>query len=118
MIIPLSRQRRERALQLWNKTGELLNVPGFARGGRSDGDTDDWSHLKTGGSGGASGGGQTVHIELGGITFQITVEGNSPEGLAAAIKEQAEELAEMVAGIMNDAFTGQFENTPVRGGAA
>lgn len=37
MVIPLSSQRRERALELWNKTGELLDVPGFARGGISNG---------------------------------------------------------------------------------
>ena len=117
MIIPLSSQRRERALKLWNKTGELLNVPGFFRGGRSDGGADDWSHLKAGGSGAASGG-QDIHIDIGGITFEITVEGGDPETIAAAIKEKAEELAEMVAGILNDAFTGQFENTPVRGGVA
>lgn len=117
MIIPLSSQRRERALKLWQKTGELLNVPGFYRGGRSDGGAEDWSHLKTGGSGGSTGG-QDIHIELGGITFQITVEGNDPESIAAAIKEQAEELAEMVAGIMNETFTGLFENTPARGGVA
>ena len=33
MIIPLSSQRRERALKLWEKTGRLLDVPGFAKGG-------------------------------------------------------------------------------------
>ena len=117
MIIPLSSQRRDRALKLWMKTGELLDVPGFSRGGRSDGGAEEWTHLKTGGSGEASGG-QTVHVDIGGITFEIHVDGGDPDSIAEAIKEQMAEIAESVAGILNDAFTGQFENTPARGGAA
>lgn len=118
MIIPLSSQRRERAIKLWHKTGELLDVPGFYRGGRSDGGADEWADFKARNIGEVSSGGQTVQIDIGGITFEIHVDGGDPETIAAAIKEQAEELAEIVAGIMNDAFTGQYENTPTRGGAA
>lgn len=118
MIIPLSSQRRDRALKLWMKTGELLDVPGFARGGSTDGGAEEWANFKARRSGEPVSGDQTVHIDIGGITFEIHVEGGDPETIAAAIKEQAEELAEIVAGIMNDAFTGQYENTPTRGGAA
>lgn len=33
MIIPLGSQRRQRAVQLWEKTGHILGVPGFVNGG-------------------------------------------------------------------------------------
>ena len=118
MIIPLSSQRRERAMKLWTKTGELLGVDGFFRGGRTDSGAEDWADFKTRNSGGVSGGGQSVHVEVGGITIEVHVDGGDPESIAAAIREQMPEITEMVAGMFNDAFTGQFENTPVRGGAA
>ena len=117
MIIPLSSQRRERALKLWNKTGELLGVPGFARGGRSDGDNDEGIRFGNYGGGDASGG-QTVEIDVGGIIVEINVNASNTENIAEAIKAQANEIAETVAGIMADAISGQYENTPLRGGIA
>lgn len=33
MIIPLGSQRKQRAVQLWKKTGHILGIPGFANGG-------------------------------------------------------------------------------------
>lgn len=36
MVIPLSSQRRDRGRKLWEKAGEMLKVPGFARGGLVD----------------------------------------------------------------------------------
>ena len=36
MVIPLSSQRRERGRKLWEMAGEMLKVPGFARGGLAD----------------------------------------------------------------------------------
>ena len=137
MIIPLSSQRRKRALNLWNKTGEMLGVPGFAGGGiRSrlfggsgmdafalGGETDN------GGSGSgqtegfsfreyvpsAASGGQSVQIEVGGIQVEINVDAGSAENVGNAIKAQANEIAETLAGIFADALGSQFENTPVRG---
>ena len=117
MIIPLSSQRRDRARELWEKTGQLLGVPGFARGGRTDGGRDEGiRHHQYGAEEPA--GGRSVQVEVGGITFEINVSGNNPEGITEAIKAQAAEIAETVAGIMADAFGAQFENTPVRGGVA
>ena len=37
MVIPLSSQRRDRGRKLWEKAGHMLKVPGFARGGLTDG---------------------------------------------------------------------------------
>ena len=119
MIIPLSSQRRGRALKLWAQAGNIMGVPGFARGGviGGNGSSDEGIRFHTFG-GGESAGGQTVQIEVGGITVEIHVNATGKENIAAAIKEQAAEIAETVAGIMVDALGGQFENTPLRGGAA
>ncbi len=117
MIIPLSSQRRERGMKLWEKTGELLGVPGFARGGRTSGGQDEGIRFRDYGHGDGTGG-QSIQIDVGGIVFEIHVNGTDAQSIAAAIKEQIADIAEDVAGVMADAFAAQFENTPVRGGAA
>lgn len=117
MIIPLSSQRRARAMKLWTKTGNLLGVPGFARGGITSGGQDEGLRFKSYGSGEAVSG-QSVQIDIGGLTFDIKVNGNDPKSITTAIKEQAEEIAEVVAGVLADALGAQFENTPARGGVA
>ena len=118
MIIPLSSQRRERALKLWEKTGQLLNVPGFARGGSTGGNAEDGIRYRGFGDNGGNGGEQNVQIDVGGIELSIQVNGNGTEDLAEAVRAQAPEIAETVAGIIADSLAGQFENTPARGGAA
>ena len=117
MIIPLSSQRRARAMKLWTKTGSLLGVPGFARGGITSGGQDEGLRFKSYGSN-ESVSGQSVQIDIGGLTFDIKVNGNDPKSITTAIKEQAEEIAEVVAGVLADALGAQFENTPARGGVA
>ena len=116
MIIPLSSQRRERALKLWMKTGELLDVPGFFRGGRTSGGNDEGIRFGNYGADEAQGG-QVVQIEVGGIKVEIHVNATGTESIAEAIRRQKEEIAEEIAGIMADAFGSQFENTPLRGGS-
>lgn len=117
MIIPLSSQRRERAMKLWTKTGNLLGVPGFARGGMTSGGQDEGIRFKSYGSN-ESVGGQPVQVDIGGLTFEINVNGSDAQSITQAIKEQAEEIAEVVAGVLADALGSQFENTPARGGVA
>lgn len=116
MIIPLGSHRRERAMKLWAKTGEMLNAPGFARGGMTDGGQDEGIRFRQYGVGEA--GGQTVQIEVGGITVEINVDATNSENIAEVIKAQAQDIAETVAGVLADAIGGQFENTPAKGGAA
>ena len=118
MIIPLGSQRRERALKLWEKTGEMLDVPGFARGGLTNGSRDEGLRFNHYDTGDTAAGGQVVHVEVGGITVEIHVDATGTENIAEAIKEQAGEIADTLAGIFADALGGQFENTPVRGGVA
>ena len=119
MIIPLSSQRRGRALKLWAQAGNIMGVPGFARGGiiGGNGTTDEGIRFRTYGTD-DSAGGQNVQVEVGGITVEVNVNASNNENIAEAIKAQANEIAETVAGIMADALGGQFENTPVRGGTA
>lgn len=118
MIIPLGIQRRERALKLWEKTGEMLDVPGFARGGLTNGSRDEGLRFHHYDTGDVATGGQVVQVDVGGITVEIHVDATGTENIAEAIKEQAGEIAEALAGVLADAIGGQFENTPVRGGVA
>lgn len=115
MIIPLGSQRRERALKLWEKAGEMLGVNGFARGGRTDGG-DEGIRFKRYSSDEPTGG-QTVQVDVGGVTVNMQIDANGSNNIVEAIKAQSNEIAETMAGIFADAFKGQFENTPVRGGA-
>ncbi len=116
MIIPLSSQRRGRALKLWAQAGHMMDVPGFARGGLTSGADEGFRFQRY--EGGETSGGQTVQVDIGGITFEINVSGDGNQSIAEAIKAQAAEIAETVAGIVADALGAQFENTPARGGAA
>ena len=116
MIIPLSAQRRERALKLWAKTGKLLDVPGFARGG-STRNRDEGIRFQRFGGDAPERGDQSVQVNVGGVNVTIQVDANDSGSVLEAIRAQAGEIAEAVAGIMADAMTAQFENTPLRGGA-
>ena len=116
MIIPLSSQRRERALKLWNKTGSMLGVPGFARGGRSDGANDEGLRFMHNGL--EPSGGRSIEINLGGVNFTVQVSGGDKASIIQAIKEQAGELADYIVGVIAEELEGEFENTPTRGGVA
>ena len=116
MIIPLSSQRRERALKLWAKTGKLLDVPGFARGG-STGNRDEGIRFQRFGGDAPERGDQSVQVNVGGVNVTIQVDTNNSGSVLETIRAQAGEIAEAVAGVMADAMTAQFENTPLRGGA-
>ena len=113
MIIPLSSQRRERAMKLWTKTGQLLGVPGFARGGISTGDQD--AGLRFQGTDSEPANLRSFVVEVGGIHIEIKVGGTTKDEVIRAIKDQIADIAEDVAGIFADEFGALFENTPVRG---
>lgn len=117
MVIPLSSQRRGRALKLWAQAGHMMDVPGFARGGLTNGQPDeDIRSIQYGAE--AAPGTQTVQVDVGGITIEVQVNGDGNGNITEAIRAQANDIADTVAGILADAFKVQFENTPTRGGAA
>lgn len=117
MIIPLGSQRRKRGLALWEKAGHMMGVPGFAEGGLVGGGSSD-EGLRFIQSGSGAGAAQGVQVNVGGVTVEVTVEGGANANIADAIREQSGEIAEEIAGILADAFSSQFENTPSRGDVA
>ena len=118
MVIPLSSQRRGRALKLWAQAGNIMGVPGFARGGIVGGNIqDEGIRFNAYGSNNESAGGRNVQVDVGGVTLEVNVSGSDREGIVEAIKAQAGELADYFVGVIADALETEFENTPVRGGA-
>ena len=114
MIIPLNTQRRNRALKLWAMAGHMMDVPGFARGGMTSGQDEG---IRFNAPGGASAPSGTTEINVGGVAVSIQVDASNGQNVAQAIEEQAEDIAETIAGIMADALEAQFANTPTYGGA-
>lgn len=117
VVIPTSSQRRDRGIKLWQKAGEMLNVPGFARGGLTNGG-DEGLRFKTYDSANNTDTGRTVQIDVSGLSVSINIDATGSANIVEAIQAQREEIAEAVSGILADAFTEQFENTPTRGGVA
>lgn len=117
MIIPLNSQRRNRALKLWAMAGHMMDVPGFARGGVTDGSSQDEGVRFTNYGDSASAPSGNTEVNVGGISVQISVDASGGQNVAEAIQAQGAEIAETVAGILADALTVQFENTPTLGGA-
>lgn len=117
MVIPLSSQRRNRALKLWAQAGHMMDVPGFAQGGLTNGGPDNGvSYTPYEPSGDT--GGQGATVDVGGINVTIQVDATGHENIAEAIQAQREEIAEAVAEIMQNTLKAQFENKPARGGVA
>lgn len=117
MVIPLSSQRRGRALKLWAQAGHMMDVPGFARGGviGGNGSKDEGIRFTTTGDTDTSS--QGVNVDVGGVTVSINVDSDGGTDIVQAIRNQSGEIAETVAGILANAFGAQFQNTPTRGGA-
>lgn len=111
MIIPLGSQRRQRGLKLWQQAGEMMGVPGFANGGLTKDEGIRNSQYGSGNDADYQG----YQIDVGGITVEINVGGSDTDNLAEKIRAQANEIADTVAGILADAFSAQFANTPARG---
>lgn len=116
MIIPLSSQRRQRGLDLWEKAGQMLGVPGFARGGRTDRGADEGIRFWGSGNTGASGG-QNVSVEVGGVHVELHVNADGSANVVEAVKAQLGEITDAVVGAIADELAAMFENTPARGGA-
>ena len=118
MVIPLSPQRRRRGLELLEKAGDMMGVPvgvpRFFRGGRTDGG-DEGIRFWGNGSG-ATSGGQTVHVEVGGVKIELHVNADGSANIVEAVKAQMGQITDAVVGAIADELGAMFENIPVRGG--
>lgn len=116
MVIPLSKRRKNRGMELWQKAGQYLGVQGYARGGMTDGteiaagftpeerNTPDIP-ISTGNSG--------VEVNIGNVSVSVPVQGNGD--VKKTILDNLDMIAEEIAGAINTAIQGQFANTPSRG---
>lgn len=121
MIIPLSSQRRKRGIQLWERAGQMLNVPGFARGGLTGYGHDEgpraYREQSTSSGVWTAGGVDVGGLTVQGVNISFHIDGNNGS-VMEEIRAHRNEIAEEVAGALSDAFSVVFENTPLRGGAA
>ena len=119
-IIPLGKHRRDRAFELFNKVGHILEVPGFAAGGFAGGPISGRSAGPLEPSRATSfpgGGGQgTVKVDVGGITIKI--EARDGQSLLDSIRENENEITEVIAGVMHKSLGGQWSNTLAKGGVS
>lgn len=113
-VIPLAPHRRDRALSLWERTGELLGVkPERNALGGIVGAT--YSETPSSGNPIASysnGGAGSIQLTIGNITFEIKSGENSSD-ILAAIKAQKEAIVEVVSESLYEALLAQFGNTPI-----
>lgn len=114
MIIPLGSHRRERGLELWEKTGEMLGVNRYDQSPMITGKGDQGIRNNVAPTTSSN----SVKIELGGVNVTIQVDASGSANVAEAIKAQSGEIAETVAGMLADELAAQFANTPAKGGAA
>ena len=96
-IIPLGAKRRQRGIDLWKKAGAAMGVTAYANGGIV-------GHMPTGG------GGNSIQVDVGGV--HIHVDGGNAT-LLEALNSQSEEIKEAIAGILYDALSVHFNNTPI-----
>ena len=109
-IIPLGKHRRKRAMELFSQVGGYLGAPGFASKGFAAGGI-------AGGTIQGSSGGSTepVKVDVGGIAINIKAEDG--QDLVDSIRGNENEIAEVIAGVLNRALKGKFANTPAKGEA-
>lgn len=120
VIIPLSSRRRDRAMQLWKKTGEMLGADhqteGYAAGGFVGTDEPEVARTESPQIiSGSPSGPSNIEVNVGGITVEVKAEGNND--VLGAVQAQKEQLAEEIAGILNRAIEAQYRNMPSRQGA-
>lgn len=92
-IIPLSGQRRERGISLWEKAGQMLGVRAYADGGIVGSTRNAINTAEiTRGTGGV-----TMPISLGGVEFNIQLpSGGDAQDILTAVKEKAAEIANIL----------------------
>lgn len=113
MVIPFAPHRRSRALNLWAQAGQALGVTKHANGGIVGG------MLPSGGgsslgktSSGSGSSGNTIHVNMGGVTIEVKADGQSGD-ILSQIQAKKNEIANMLSEMLSDALEESFENMPL-----
>lgn len=122
-IIPLSGKRRERGIDLWEKTGRILGVKPYSKGGivgisdtksnindRSNTALSPHSEWNTN----TTGSGMSVPVTIQNLTFEINVNGGSQDlqAIVEIIKENIRGMTDEIAYQLATAIQQVFANTP------
>lgn len=117
VVIPLGSHRRDRAMSLWERTGELLGIkPEYnALGGIVGGNIGETPSMNAPLASYRAGKPGSVHISIGNITFEIK-SGDNPTDILTAIKAQKTAIVEVISEALYEALLSQFGNTPMAAG--
>ena len=126
-IIPLSGNRRERGIDLWERTGQMLGVKAYAEGGVAGGNAPELANapmpVVNGNtaapfSAGGNGGGTSVPVTIQSLTVEINVDGGTaqnPQELAEAIRKNIRSMTDDIAYQLAVAMQQVYSNTPKEG---
>ena len=111
VVIPLGSHRRGRAMDLWQRTGELLGVqPDYNALGGIVGATMSETPTTTAPNN-TQGGKGNITVEVGGVTISVNADGSGD--VLSAIKAQKDAIADVIAGAIYEGLNSQFSNTPL-----
>ena len=113
VVIPLGSHRRGRAMDLWEKTGELLGVtPEYNAFGGIVGTTMSETPVEAVPISYSSGGGNgTIKVDVGGVSLTIITDGSGD--VVSAIKSQKDAIVDVISEALYEALLSQFSNTPL-----
>lgn len=113
VVIPLGSHRRGRAMDLWEKTGELLGVtPEYNAFGGIVGTTMSETPVEAVPISYSSGGGNgTINVNVGGVSLTINTDGSGD--VVSAIKSQKDAIVDVISEALYEALLSQFSNTPL-----
>lgn len=112
-IIPLSPSKRERGLDLWKKSGEMLGVQPYSEGGIV-GNTSGITSLTA-----AESAGNTVSVNLTlNPSFVIQTNGStSSDDIVAVIRSNIRDMVDDIGDELAERLARSFSNMPIKGGA-
>ncbi len=113
MVIPLGSHRRDRGVDLWERAGHMLGIPGFFNGGIA-GDEDKavgasrYALTEMDATGDVY---NSVTVSLGGVSIQVT---GASGDVIEEIRARAAEAADIVAGEFVKVARARAQNSPMR----
>lgn len=109
VIIPLSGQKRDRGLDLWEQAGKALGVTGYASGGIVGGTVRKQrmqNHRQQGQEG--------INVSVGNINISLKGGGGKEKStnLLPVLREHKEEISDELCNILADALESAYQNIP------